>query len=70
MHQSSPSAFVTEQGWGADEAAEAAAARVADAAAATAKAVAREVFERYVCLEWLSYALVNIFSIFVNICFT
>ena len=55
-----PSTFVTDEGCGAYEAAEAAAAaaaRAAEAAAKVAKAVAREFAERYVCLE---------FSIFVR----
>ena len=70
-NNAAPSILVTDQGWGADEAAEAAEeTAMAAEAAALAQAVAREFAERYVCLEWLSYALVNIFSIFVNICFT
>ena len=67
-NNAAPSILVTDQGWGADEAAEDAA--IAVEAAALAQAVAIEFAERYVCLEWLSYALVIIFSIFVNICFT
>ena len=53
------STFVTDEGWGADEAAAAVAARAGEAAAKVAKAVAREFAERYVCLE---------FSMFVKKC--
>ena len=53
-----------------DENAVAAAEADAAVAAKMAKEAAAEVSARYVCLEWLMYALVNIFFIFVNICFT